>query len=225
MLNLLKRCNAGIQIHHINHEAFKKYGKVLKGYDFTKCIEIMEHKDIPETGNVYVASDNELMNTDIAKELSNTFYGGMAIEIGYCNGNNSKLNALEYHKCSEIDVAVTDLVLILGDIRDIVDNKISSLSTEAFYVPSKTAIELYGTTLHFSPCKVSNQGFKSIIVLADGTNQPLESLPVAKSEEDKLLWMQNKWLIAHPESIPASKGAFVGITGANIEIKYPTNEQ
>ncbi|EPR12982.1 DUF4867 family protein [Ruminiclostridium papyrosolvens] len=219
MINYLKQLNPTLQIKSIFDEAFLRYGKVLDQYDFSECIEIMKTKGIPDSGNVYVACDDELMSTSIAKELSNIFYGNMPIQIGYCNGNSSKLNALEYHKGSEIDVAVTDLVLILADIRDIKDNHLSSASTEIFFVPAMTAVELYGTTLHFAPCKVSDKGFKSIIVLPAGTNQPLLSIPSPLCDEDKLLWMQNKWLIAHEESIPASKGAYAGITGENFEIK------
>ncbi|AEY66978.1 DUF4867 family protein [Clostridium sp. BNL1100] len=220
MINYLKQLNPTLQIKSILDESFLRYGKVLDQYDFSECIEIMKTKVIPDSGNVYVACDDELMSTAIEKELSNIFYGNMPIQIGYCNGNSSKLNALEYHKGSEIDVAVTDLVLILADIRDIKDNQLPSTSTEIFFVPCGTAVELYGTTLHFAPCKVSDKGFKSIIVLPAGTNQPLLSIPSPLCEEDKLLWMQNKWLIAHEESIPASKGACAGITGENIEINY-----
>ncbi|EGD49630.1 hypothetical protein Cpap_4071 [Ruminiclostridium papyrosolvens DSM 2782] len=220
MINYLKQLNPALQIKSILDEAFLKYGKVLDQYDFSQCIEITKTKGIPDSGNVYVASDDELMSTAIAKELSNRFYGNMPIQIGYCNGNSTMLNALEYHKGSEIDVAVTDLVLILADIRDIKHNQLPSTSTEIFFVPQGTAVELYGTTLHFAPCKVSDNGFMSIIVLPEGTNQPLPSIPSPICEEDKLLWMQNKWLIAHKDSIPASKGACVGITGENIEIKY-----
>ena len=86
--------------------------------------------------------------------------------------------------------------------------------------PAGTACELYATTLHFAPCKVSDDGYKSIIVLPYATNLPLDKLPEARNDEDKLLWQQNKWLIAHPDSIPASKGACAGITGDNIEIFY-----
>ncbi len=220
MINYLKQLNPALQIKSILDEAFLNYGKVLDQYDFSKCIEITKTKGIPDSGNVYVASDDELMSTAIAKELSNRFYGNMPIQIGYCNGNSTMLNALEYHKGSEIDVAVTDLVLILADIRDIKHNQLPSTSTEIFFVPQGTAVELYGTTLHFAPCKVSDNGFMSIIVLPEGTNQPLPSIPSPICEEDKLLWMQNKWLIAHKDSIPASKGACAGITGENIEIKY-----
>ena len=35
-------------------------------------------------------------------------FGGLPVQIGYCNGSNVKLNALEYHRSSEIDIAVTD---------------------------------------------------------------------------------------------------------------------
>jgi hypothetical protein len=220
MLNYLKNLNPEIEINSIFDELFLNYGKVISGYDFSECINVMEHRSIPESGNTYVARDEELMNTAAAKDLYKNFYGSTPIQIGYCNGNSNKLNALEYHKCSEIDIAVTDLVLILGDLRQIRNNQLSSSDTKIFYVPGKTAIELYSTTLHFAPCKVSDNGFKSIIVLTEGTNQPLSQLPSPKNDEDRLLWMQNKWLIAHKESIPASNGACAGILGDNIEIKY-----
>lgn len=220
MLTYLKKLNPQIELRSIFDESFLNYGKVITGYDFSECMNIMEYRSIPESGNTYIASDNELMNTSIAKDFFYNFYGSAPIQIGYCNGNSNKLNALEYHKCSEIDIAVTDLVLILGDIRDIRQNTFLSSNVKVFYVPSGTAIELYSTTLHFAPCKVSDNGFKSIIVLTEGTNQPLPQLPLSKNEEDRLLWMQNKWLIAHKESIPASKGAYAGIMGDNIEIKY-----
>ena len=36
--------------------------------------------------------------------------------------------------------------------------------------------------------------------------------------EDGLLWMRNKWMLCHPDSPQAQKGAFVGITGENIAL-------
>lgn len=220
MLEYLQSQNPHITIHSITDPLFQKYGNILSGYNFNKCLEIMQTKPIPEEGNCYVASDEDMMKTDVAVQLSHRFYANMPVQIGYCNGNSSKLNALEYHKGSEIDVAVTDLVLILSDIRNIKNNKLDSSCVDVFYVPANTACELYSTTLHFAPCKITDQGYKSIIVLPEGTNAALDVLPVPNCDEDFLLWMQNKWLIAHAESIPASKGAFVGITGENIEIKY-----
>lgn len=220
MLIKLNQLNPHIHIFSIHDEAFLKYGKVLTHYDFQECIHIVEKSSVPENGNMYLAKEEELMGTGMRKILSEEFYGGMPIQIGICNGNNSSLNALEYHKGSEIDVAVTDLILLLGDVRNIKDNQLSSSTVEAFYLPKGTACELYGTTLHFAPCKLSDSGFKSMIVLPDGTNGEIETKPTPSGEEDKLLWMKNKWLIAHEDSIPASKGAFIGITGDNITINY-----
>lgn len=220
MINELQKKNPSITIHPVTDACFAEYGKVLTGFDFSECLDIMTRRDVPAEGNCYVASDDEMMATPLAEVLSNHFYAHMPIEIGYCNGNGSKLNALEYHKGNEIDVAATDLVLLLDTIRNIHDNTLPSSGVKAFYVPAGTAVELYGTTLHFAPCKVSEAGFKSIIVLPEGTNAALEEIPEPLCDEDKLLWMQNKWLIAHAESIPASKGAYVGITGPNIEIFF-----
>ncbi len=220
MYQKIKSLNQQIVINHVNDDAFHAYGRILSEYDFSDAIEKMKLFPVPAEGNTYVACEPELMKHSISGQLSYDFYGNMPLQIGYCNGNSNKLNALEYHKSSEIDIAVTDLILLLSDIRRIQNNQLSVDAVEAFYVPAGTACELYATTLHFAPCRVSDEGFKSIIVLPAGTNYPLASIPEARDEEGKLLWMQNKWLIAHEESIPAGKGAFVGIVGNNIEIFY-----
>lgn len=243
MFEKLKSLNQHITIRHITDPAFCSYGRVLSGYDFTEAIRVMARFPVPSEGNTYVASVPELMALPVSKVLSADFYGGMPIQIGYCNGNSGKLNALEYHKSSEIDVAVTDLILLLSDLRRITENTLSSEDVEAFYVPAGTACELYGTTLHFAPCRLSDSGFKSIIILPKGTNEALDlpskdaarsgsssfadtsSAALTKPEESedpetRLLWMRNKWLISHPEGGPAQKGAYVGILGKNIEILY-----
>ena len=38
------------------------------------------------------------------------------------------------------------------------------------------------------------------------------------NQEDKLITATNKWLLAHAESFEAKDGAWVGITGENIDI-------
>ena len=218
-LELLNAKNSALPIHAVGADAFAPYGRVVTGYDFSDCLRVMEGVPVPAEGNAYVASLPELMATPLASALSAGFYGGMPVELGYCNGNSSKLNALEYHKCSEIDLACTDMVLLLCDVRKIAENTLPSSEVEAFFVPAGTAVELFATTLHFAPCKVADAGFKSVVVLVDGTNSPIER-PAPLWPEDELLWMRNKWLIAHAESVPASKGAHVGITGENIEVFY-----
>ena len=82
----------------------------------------------------------------------------MPIQIGCCNGHNKKLNAVEYHRDSEVDIAVDDLILILGKQQDIEeDHTYDTSRMEAFLVPAGTAVEVYATTLHYAPCHVKDE--------------------------------------------------------------------
>lgn len=206
-------------MHSVLDEAFQAYGTVIQGYDFTDLMQRMEHTLIPEKGNVYVASDKQLELSLLKIELQSNFFGGMPIQIGYCNGRNDSLNGLEYHKCSEINLAVTELILLLGHVRHIRKNRYSSEQVEAFYVPKGTAVEIYQTTLHFGPCKVSSDGFRCAVVLPKGTNEPLTERLEPRTEEDQRLFMKNKWLLVHPENRSfVQRGAIPGITGPNIQV-------
>ncbi len=111
-------------------------------------------------------------------------------------------------------------MLLLAKVQSIENNKLDTSCVEGFYLPRGTAVELYATTLHFSPCKVSDEGFKCIVILPNGTNESLPQLPHNPIAEEQLLWMRNKWLLAHPESAPAAKGAWVGLTGENLKLYY-----
>ena len=129
-----------MKIQNVTDASFRKYGKVLEGYDFTALIREMKHTPVPENV-IYVASVEELESLDVARELQNKGYGGLPIEIGYCNGHNRKLNAVEYHRNSEINVAVTDLVLLIGHQQDIApDFTYDTANIEAYLVPAGTEI-------------------------------------------------------------------------------------
>ena len=144
-----------MKIQNVADASFRKYGKVLEGYDLSALLKEMKHTPVPEDV-VYVPSVEELEALDVAKDLRNKAYGGLPIQIGYCNGHNKKLNAVEYHRNSEVNVAVTDLVLLIGWQQDIEDDFTYDTSKiEAFLVPAGTAIEVYATTLHYAPCNVN----------------------------------------------------------------------
>jgi hypothetical protein len=216
---LLKDVNRHITIHHVEDSLFKQYGKVIESYDFAELKPYMDQTMIPKDSNDYVASVTEMEQTKVKEVIEANFYGGMPIQIGYCNGPNQTLNGLEYHKSSEINVAMTDLVLLLGRVQDIEYNHYDAKNVDAFFLPQGTAVELYATTLHFAPCKVDEEGFKAIVILPAGTNEPLEKAVEKKTEEDVLLFMKNKWLLAHPErEVLINRGAFPGIRGENIQI-------
>lgn len=217
----IKDINSHIKIKHIKDEDFLKYGRIVDEYDFTTMINYMKSSTIiPSDGNIYMASVEDMESLEIKNILEDDFYGNMPIEVGYCNGRNSTLNGLEYHKGSEINVAVTDMVLLLGKIQDIDNESYESNKIEAFFVPKGTAIEIYQTTLHFGPCKTSDDGFKCIVILPKGTNLPFDRKPSILSK-NKTLFAKNKWLIVHSSrTILIEKGAHIGIRGENIEIKY-----
>ena len=89
-----------MQIYSVTDPKFKKYGKVVEGIDFSELIAKMEEcTPLPE-GVEYVPGLAELEALDAAKELSVKTYGEMPIQVGYCNGHNCMLNALEYHRDS-----------------------------------------------------------------------------------------------------------------------------
>lgn len=204
-----------MKIQKVTDPAFRKYGQVLEGYDFTGLIKEMKHTPVPEDV-IYVPSVEELEALDIMKDLQNKGYGGLPIQIGYCNGHNKKLNAVEYHRNSEINVAVTDLVLLIGHQQDIEsDHTYDTSKIEAFLVPAGTGIEVYATTLHYAPCHVNEGGFQCVVVLPKGTNTDL-TFQTEKTGEDSLMTAKNKWLIAHEDAKIA--GAFNGLKGENITI-------
>ena len=204
-----------MKIQKVTDPAFRKYGQVLEGYDFTGLIKEMKHSPVPEDV-IYVPSVEELEALDIMKDLQNKGYGGLPVQIGYCNGHNKKLNAVEYHRNSEINVAVTDLVLLIGHQQDIEpDHTYDTSKIEAFLVPAGTGIEVYATTLHYAPCHVNEGGFQCVVVLPKGTNTDL-TFQTEKTGEDSLMTAKNKWLIAHEDAKIA--GAFNGLKGENITI-------
>ncbi len=221
---MIKRLNEvnDVPVLSVRNAAFAPYGRIVTGYDFSGLISYLTDKTgIPETGNVYVASVPEMEADPVAAGLKTVFYGGMDLEIGYCNGRNSTYNGFEYHKGSEINVAATDFMLVLGHTWQIQDLTFKVEDAQVFFVEKGTAIELYATTLHLSPCKVSDEGFKGVVILPRGTNTPLPEKYATADPESRLLLQRNKWVLAHPEREPLMKqGAHPGVLGENKELHY-----
>lgn len=206
----------GMTVKKVTDSAFKAYGRVITGYDFSGLLKAMEQTPLPEDV-IYIPSLPEMEALPAAKELGNGIYGQMPIQIRCCNGHNKKLNAVEYHRDSEVDIAVDDLILILGKQQDIEeDHTYDTSRMEAFLVPAGTAVEVYATTLHYAPCHVKDEGFRCVIVLPKDTNLDMEPVEV-KDPEDRLLFARNKWLIGHAEGgLP--EGAFIGLKGENLSV-------
>ena len=208
-----------MKVQKVTDSSFSKYGKVLSGYGFEKLLDTLRKcSEKPSCGTIYVPSDETLEACEVYAELRDRAYGGMPIQIGYCNGSNQRLNCLEYHRDSEVDIAADDVILLLGRQDEIQDGTYDTSKVEAFLLPAGVAVELYATTLHYAPCNGEGKdGFRVIIVLPRGTNTEMPQF-TAGCEEDRWMTARNKWLLAHPDAPEAQNGAHVGLIGENISI-------
>ncbi len=208
-----------MQLISVHSKEFEKYGKVLTGYDVSALLDAMNKIDLPAEGVAYEPGIDSLEAcTDLYKDFTDRAYGGMPIQVGMCWGRNTKLNCLEYHRGSELNIGTTSFVLLLAKAEDIHDGKLDTKDVVAFKADKGDVVLVYEDSLHYAPCQVDgNDGFRVAVVLPKGTNTDKPALKEG-NDEDKLLWARNKWLIAHPESSEASSGAYVGLTGKNIDI-------
>lgn len=216
MLENLKKLNPDIKFCDVFSEEFKTFGRVITTLDTADILRAAHRIDPPCEGSSYQPSVDTFETLNIAQTIQNECFGSLPTQIGYCWGHNNFLGACEWHKGSELNIAVTPLVLILGHLWDVKDGKIDSSDFTAVYLPAGTVIEVYETTLHFCPCEVDKNGFGCVVGLPKGTNTNLEILPV-----NKQLFRKNKWLLCHVENKALlEKGVVAGITGTNYQIKY-----
>ena len=207
-----------MKIYNVADPEFRAYGRVIEGAEVsTILIVLKEETPIPE-GTVYVPDFEPISCLDEAKRLSLSLFGGVPAQFGFCNGHNTKLNCLEYHRCSEFNLGTEDFILLIAQQQEIEDGMLDTAKVKAFKVPAGVLVEVYATTLHYAPCHVDAQkGFQVLVVLSKGTNEARPDFANAV-EEDKYLTAANKWLYAHEESNEAKGGAVVGLKGVNIDL-------
>ena len=216
MLERLKALNPSLPLFSVDSPEFAEYGRVLSGFDATAFVKAAEAIPMPEAGSAYQASVKEFEALPAAREICDGCFGTLDTQIGYCYGHSNYLNALEWHYSSEVNVAVTPLVLMLAKRSDIKNGRIDSSCVKVFFVPAGTVIEVFATTLHFCPCEVSKGGFGCVVALPSGTNTPLD-IPV----KDPLLFRENKWIFAHEGNTALlQRGVIAGVYGENYKINY-----
>ena len=206
-----------MKFYAVTDPEFKAYGQVLEGYDTAELLNAMEQIAHPAQGTAYEPGIESLENCQIFDQLKIRAFGGMPIQLGLCWGHNTKLNCLEYHRDSEVNIGTGDFVLLLARQEEITDGMLDTACVKAFRVPKGVPVQIYATSLHYAPCQLSPDGFRVAIVLPKGTNTAKPEF-TPQSEEDTWMTACNKWLLAHPESTEAAGGAHVGLTGVNIDI-------
>ena len=206
-----------MKFYAVTDPEFKAYGQVLEGYDTAELLNAMEQIAHPAQGTAYEPGIESLENCEIFDQLKTRAFGGMPIQLGLCWGHNTKLNCLEYHRDSEVNIGTGDFVLLLARQEEITDGMLDTACVKAFRVPKGVPVQIYATSLHYAPCQLSPDGFRVAIVLPKGTNTAKPEF-TPQSEEDTWMTACNKWLLAHPDSTEAAGGAHVGLMGVNIDI-------
>lgn len=207
-----------MKIESVLDASFKAYGRVVDGYDVTGVLRSLEKTPLPE-GTGYVPREELLHAAPGAEALGTALFGGMPFQLGWCNGHNTKLNCLEYHRDSEFNLGTEEFILLLAKKDDIAeDGTLDTAKVRAFRVPAGTLIEVYATSLHYAPCHADPaRGFRVMVALPAGTNTPWRPAP-GPNAEDGTLWARNKWLFAHPDAKEAASGAAARLKGVNIDI-------
>lgn len=204
-----------MKIQQVEDKAFSTYGRVLKGYALSPLLKAMEHTPLPKGEVIYVPGMEELEDLPVANAFKDRAFGGrpsrwVLQRVQYLS-ERSRVS-----QKSEINVAVTDMILLVGRQQDITeDYTYDTDQIEAFLVPAGTAVEMYATTLHYAPCMTSEKGFRCVVILPKGTNTDVE-IPADAKGEARLLTARNKWLIAHEDA--KIEGAFCGLKGENVSV-------
>ena len=126
-----------MHIYSVNDPEFKSYGRVWDDVPSAltaPLTEALAATHIPE-GSQYVASAPELEQVEGADMLGLLMYGGRPFQLGWCNGHNTQLNCLEYHRASEFNLGARDFILLLAKREQIVDGKLDTAQVKAFRAP------------------------------------------------------------------------------------------
>lgn len=166
----------------------------------------------------YVAEDAALQELPAAVEVSEHLFGGMPCQLGWCNGHNTYLNCLEYHRDSEFNLGTEAFILLLAKQDEMENGVLDTAKVRAFPRAGGRA----------------DRGLRHHAALLPLPRGPREGLPrdggAARGHQHRLppprraqpagppaLGAQQV-VIAHPDSAPAAKGAVIGLTGENIDI-------
>lgn len=215
MLARLKELNPNLALYDVTDPIFARYGRIVE-MDTAEILRTADAMERPKGSVAYLPSVEAFEALPIHKEITERVFGTLETQTGYCHGTNSVLNATEWHHSSELNIAITPIILILGKRADFHNGVMSSSDMKAFFLPRGVAVEVYGDSTHYCAIQVSDEGFGAVVALPKGTNTPLTS-PVS----DPLMTAKNKWIVTHPDAKKlVDRGIVVGISGENYTVKY-----
>lgn len=214
-IEIVKQLNPAIPFYTIDQKEFEQYGRVLS-YDTSEVVSyVKETHSIPPQGSIYLPDIKSLHAFPLFNDIQKNIFGCMDIQCGLVHGNNNKLTGIEYHQGSEVNVAIEDCILLLGRTSQLENNHFNGSKAKAFYLKKGQAIELYSTTLHYTPLQASRIGFSTLVYLLQGTNTDIAYTP------NEVLTKKNKWYICHPSQKEKRKSGYVpGLDGELIIVNY-----
>ena len=206
-----------MKILPVTDASFAPYGRVVEGYEVAPLLAALEKTPLTDSV-VYVPREELLHQAEGADKVGEALFGGMPFQLGWCNGRNTRLNCLEFHRDSEFNLGTEDFILLIAKQGEIVDGVLDTACVKAFRVPAGVLVECYATTLHYAPYHTdAAKGFRVMVALPAGTNTDYRPEGGANTM-DRMLWARNKWLLDHAESDEAAQGAVVALKGENIDI-------
>ena len=186
LLTALRARNPELDVVSVHDPRFVEYGLVhrigaagaspVDGPLLALARSRFEQSDGPVS---YTVSDPELEGCPELDEIRGRVFGEVDVQAGCCWGTSTRMNGMEFHKSSELVGAATDLVLIVGRVQDIHDGHWDAHRAAFVHVPAGTFVELYATTLHLAPCRVSAAPFCAVIVLPRGRTRRSTTVPMA----------------------------------------------
>ena len=163
-----------MHIYSVNDPEFKSYGNVWDNVPSeltSPVLDALSATPIPE-GSKYVASAPELEGVKDADKLGFLMFGGRPFQLGWCNGHNTRLNCLEYHRASEFNLGARDFILLVAHRWEIEDGKLTGRYLGDI-VDGKRKAELLKLI-----SQVENVDIAQTIAVGDGAND-LPMLSVA----------------------------------------------
>jgi len=222
LVRKLNELNPDIDMLPIEDTSFLRYGRVHPDLPVDVLLASMDGG--PRTGPSVVRSVYEHPEgrpAELASMLREVF-GSTELQVEQVQGRNTRLDALEYHKCVEVVAAGTDMVVLMGLVCDIVwpAGTFDVSRTRAFFVRRGTVYEVFPWCLHGVPVHVHGaEGFRCLVIQPRGAHAPIDFSP-DQSGEGKLMRGRNTWLISYADDtgslVPARHR---GLKGRAIELK------
>lgn len=155
-----RKANPQYKILSIDDSAFNEYGVIHHRENLHEIKDVMAKYDILKEGMKYIASIPELEKTRAMLGIKRDVFGEIPIDAGITLGHADDFTAFEYHQCSELNIMLDDVVMVLGKRQTLEEHGSIDPNREAkmFYVPKDTVIELYNDTLHYAPIQVTKAG-------------------------------------------------------------------